>query len=509
MFRPPGRLNTSWESFTSYTQGAVVLAPDTIGNSQTLVEFGWGGGRALFYAMALDKAFQGGNAASQAGAIKLFRNALNYAQMVEDGVAPPIQITPSGAYAYPIRGTVFMDYDRDGIQDAGEPGRAGVGVSDGVDVVLTDATGEYYLPNVGQNPPFVYVSQPADVVKSATTFYQFPRATDTAATRFNFGLWPAQTPLPATQVYFAQVTDVHTANTTDRALQLAAFQDIYAMQPPVDFVVSTGDLVNNGANNSEYQNYLPGVLAANVPFFNVVGNHDVQGGANPVANYRAYFGPDYYSFDHGGIHFVVRNVINTSARQDAWLQQDLAMLAGGRPIVFFQHYPPTAAELAQLDGWNVHSVYTGHWHTEKAVQSATTTSVNSPTAVMGGIDCSPAGFQLVWLGADGSYAKEWRYGRINQKITIVSPPPGGLANQHDFPIVVNIYDSSIRRRRCPGGWKTSARPLRPASWCRSRRGAGPAASNLPATISAIPPSLSPSWTRRDEPGAGRQRSTWT
>lgn len=434
---------TSWEAFSTFSQGAVVLGADSLGNRQTLLEFGWGDGRVLMYAMALDKGFQGGNAVSRTGGLKLFRNALAYAQMVEDGVAPPIQITPSGKYEHPIQGVVFMDMNRNGVRDPGEPGRAGVGVSDGVDVVLTNASGEYLLPNLFQNPPFVFVTQPADVVKSPTTFYHFPRATDGPETRFHFPLWPAAE-VPSSTVYFAQMTDVHTADTTDRQLQLAACREIYDMTPRVDFVISTGDLVNTGANDSEYQNYLPGVLAANVPFFNVVGNHDVQGGANPVANFQNYFGPDYYSFDHGGIHFVVRNVINTSARQDAWLQKDLALLSDGRPVVFFQHYPPTAAQLAQMDGWNVHSVYTGHWHTEKAVQSATTHSINSPTLVMGGIDCSPAGFQLVWLGSDGSVEKEWRYGGQSRRITVVSPAPGGQAHQREFPVIVNLYDTSVK-----------------------------------------------------------------
>ncbi len=436
---------TSWEAFTSFAEGGVVLGANLTGTSQTLLEFGWGSsGRALFYAMALDKAYAGGNAVSHDAAVKLLRNALYYAQLVEDGMAPPLQLTPSGAYQFPIQGIVFMDNNRNGVQDGGEPGRANVGVSDGIDVVVTSATGAYYLPNAGKNPPFVYVSQPADVAKSATAFYHFPSGSDTAGTRFDFPLWPAGTPLPTTGVFFAQVTDVHTANTTDRALERAAFAEIYAMTPAADFVISTGDLLNSGNNDSEWQNYLPGVQDANVPFFNVVGNHDINGGGVPVGNYRIYFGPDYYSFDHGGIHFVVRNVVTPSAQQDAWLQQDLAALAGGQPIVFFQHYPPTAAELAQLDGWNVHSVYTGHWHSEKSVVSATTTSVNSPTGVMGGIDCSPAGFQLVWLGTDGSFAKEWRYGRVSQSMTIVWPPPGGLCNQHDFPICVNLYDAAVR-----------------------------------------------------------------
>ncbi len=435
---------TGFEAFTTFTQGAVVLGGNTAGTMQTLLEMEWGKGRALFYAMALDKATSAGNDAAKSGATKLLRNALHYAQWVEDGQAPPVHITPSGAYTHAIAGTVYMDNNRNSKRDAGEPGRAGVGVSDGVDVVLTDPSGQYRLPNAGQNAPFVYVTQPSDAAKSATAFYQFPTAADTQSTRFDFPLWPADAETSRSRAYFAQVTDVHTGNATDCALEREAFQEIYRMTPPVDFVVSTGDLLNNGSNISEWENYLPAVKEANVPFFNVIGNHDINGGGNPVRNYRVYFGPDYYSFDQGGVHFVVRNSITPSAQQDAWLQKDLAALAGKQPVVFFQHYPPTAEELAQLDQWNVHSIYTGHWHSEKAVKSATTASFNSPTAVMGGIDCSPAGFQLITLGRDGSLAKEWRYGRVSRKMVVVSPPPDGRVNAREFPIVANLYDTTAR-----------------------------------------------------------------
>ena len=439
-----GADNTIWEAYTEFREGRVILAGASSGGAPGLIEMEWGTGRALFYAMPLDKAFQGGNTASHDGAIKLMRNALNYAQLVEDGVAPPLELTPSGAYDFPIRGTVYMDTNHNGQRDPGEPGRAGIGVSDGVDVVLTDATGEYTLPNTDGAPPFLYVTQPNDVVKSATNFYQFLSAEDGENDRFDFGLWPAGS--VTTGATFAQVTDVHTANGTDRQLQLDSCTEIFEMQPPPDFVISTGDLVNTGSNLSEYENYLPSVLASPLPFFNVLGNHDVDGSSSRVDNFRYYFGPDYYSFDHGGIHFVVRNVIVGSARQDAWLQEDLSALSAGQPVVFFQHFPPTAAELAQLDGWNVHSVYTGHWHSEKAVKSATTTSVNSPTLVMGGIDCSPAGFQLVNLAADGGYAKEWRYGGQDRRAVVVSPAPGSQANRERFPIIANVYDTSVKVR---------------------------------------------------------------
>jgi len=55
-----------------------------------------------------------------------------------------------GANAEELRGVVFEDLDRDGRHGLGEPGIAGIGVSNGRDVVQTDAAGSYALPARGQ-----------------------------------------------------------------------------------------------------------------------------------------------------------------------------------------------------------------------------------------------------------------------------------------------------------------------------------------------------------------------
>ncbi|MCX6944093.1 MAG: hypothetical protein NT173_04930, partial [Opitutales bacterium] len=49
----------------------------------------------------------------------------------------------SAAVAAPVHGVVFDDRNGNGGRDAGEPGLAGVGVSDGRTVVPTDAAGGY------------------------------------------------------------------------------------------------------------------------------------------------------------------------------------------------------------------------------------------------------------------------------------------------------------------------------------------------------------------------------
>src|SRR5690606_781735 len=141
---------------------------------------------------------------------------------------------------------------------------------------------------------------------------------------------------------------------------------------------------------------------------NVFGNHEIIFG--PLERYHHYIGPDYYSFARGGLLFLSLNCVTPAPRQDAWLPHTLKLLAQDRPVVVFQHFPPTVSELERFAGLGVKSVFSGHWHSEKEMEHAGVQSVNSPTFIMGGIDASPAGFKVVELRKDGSAETEWRYG---------------------------------------------------------------------------------------------------
>src|SRR3546814_11357420 len=56
-------------------------------------------------------------------------------------------------------GTVFEDGNGNGVRDAGEAGIAGVAVSDGRQVVRTDAQGRYALPMLAGQTIFVIRSE--------------------------------------------------------------------------------------------------------------------------------------------------------------------------------------------------------------------------------------------------------------------------------------------------------------------------------------------------------------
>ncbi|MEQ1690488.1 MAG: hypothetical protein ABMA00_04335, partial [Gemmatimonas sp.] len=64
--------------------------------------------------------------------------------------------------------------------------------------------------------------------------------------------------------------------------------------------------------------------------------------------YRHYRGPDYYSFNAGGVHFVGLNTVDiddtryyghVDSAQLVWLERDLALVSPRTPVVTFNHIP--------------------------------------------------------------------------------------------------------------------------------------------------------------------------
>lgn len=130
------------------------------------------------------------------------------------------------------------------------------------------------------------------------------------------------------------------------------------------FVVVDGDLVNKDGDAAQITEYKriaaklrPGIRLCSVP-----GNHDVgnQPTARTLAAYRERFGPDYYSFQAGGITGIVldsnlekgsENVTDEAFKMEKWLAGELAQAraAGAQRIIVFQHIPFFLEQAGEAD----------------------------------------------------------------------------------------------------------------------------------------------------------------
>jgi hypothetical protein len=250
-----------------------------------------------------------------------------------------------------VFGTRFQDSNGNGRRDADEPGIKGVAVSDQVSVVTSDAEGKYHFRAAGNG--FVFISVPNNF--STHSFYK-----RTSSTAIDFAL----TPLPPHNSFvFIHGSDTHISEKSlDRMQKFRAAID--SIKP--DFVILTGDLVKDALRVGEkeatgYYNLLTGELKKiNFPVWPVPGNHENFGIERHLSlvskdhplygrkMYHAYLGPDYYSFNYGGILFIGLNALDfedlfyfgsIDSVQEAWLKKDLAVLPPSTPVVTFQHVP--------------------------------------------------------------------------------------------------------------------------------------------------------------------------
>jgi predicted phosphodiesterase len=114
-----------------------------------------------------------------------------------------------------------------------------------------------------------------------------------------------------------------------------------------DFVLHLGDLVEDGRNERQWQDFFTvgAALLRSTGFYPVLGNHELSG-----APYFRYFGPRRdYSFDYGDAHFTLldgNRPVGERADQDAWLRSDLATHQEARWRIVALH--PTLFSAASL-----------------------------------------------------------------------------------------------------------------------------------------------------------------
>ena len=182
----------------------------------------------------------------------------------------------------------------------------------------------------------------------------------TAPHRLAFGL--AQLPQSA------GLTFVHASDTHISPASLARTQRLRAVVDSLhpDFLIITGDLVRDALRVPEaeatgyYELFAREKALFRTPVVTVPGNHENFGierdsshvsASHPLygrAMYHHYFGPDYYSFTRGGIHFIGLNTVDiddqhyyghVDSLQLAWLERDLALVPPAMPVVTFDHIP--------------------------------------------------------------------------------------------------------------------------------------------------------------------------
>lgn len=217
-------------------------------------------------------------------------------------------------------GFVYEDANGNGKKDRKEKGIAGVAVTNGVDVVQTDATGKYELPKGEDN--IFFVIKPADYKiqtdsnnlakffrihkpKGSPDFqYKGSAPTGELPASLDFALTPQKEDRNFKALIFGD-PQPYTQQEIDWFHQ-AVVKEVTGVKG-IAFGLSLGDLV--GDDLLLHHPYIKAIKEVGVPWYNLMGNHDMNYDAKEDhlsdETYEANFGPANYAFNYGNAHFIV------------------------------------------------------------------------------------------------------------------------------------------------------------------------------------------------------------
>lgn len=270
------------------------------------------------------------------------------------------------------QGHVYVDSNRNGIYDKGEKVLKGIRVSDGLNVVKTNAEGVYTLPG-HKRERFIFITTPSDY----RTDNQYYRRINGTGQTYDFGLQPWKGRIkPNGSHRFIHISDTEIFNTENQEDWANNIRD-YAANENISFIIHTGDICyENGLKNHIH---LMNTSNMDCPMFYCIGNHDLVKGKYGEEVFENVYGPVYYSFDFGNVHYVVTPMAGGDhqpgyTKEDVyrWLKNDLAQVPTGKPIIVFNHDLLTSGnefvfgiddnEKINLNEHNLKAWLYGHWH---------------------------------------------------------------------------------------------------------------------------------------------------
>jgi len=233
--------------------------------------------------------------------------------------------------------------------------------------------------------------------------------------------------------FFIQVTDPqfgmfenNKGFEKETVLYEKAVSEINKLHP--DFVVITGDLVNNGKDESQIAEFkrITEEIDTGISVYLTPGNHDL--GQEPtkqsIHTFKKNYGYDRFSFKHKGSLFIgfntsiIKNDLpKLQNRQFKWLKKKLNGGKKAGHVILFCHYPfflhsvdepeayfniSPAKRLKYIELFkanHVEAVFSGHLHKNKennydGIQWITTSAVGKP------LGSDPSGIRIVKVFSD-------------------------------------------------------------------------------------------------------------
>lgn len=265
-------------------------------------------------------------------------------------------------------GVVYHDANENQKLDKGEKRLSGIRVSNGQEIVITNEDGQYELPvdddtilfvvkprnwrsplNEHNLPRFYYIHKPGG---SPMSKFAGVAPTGPLPESVDFPLYPQSEPDQFKAVMFGdpqprnqKEVDYLTHDIVEELIGSDA-----------SFGVTLGDIVFDDLDVMEGINR--SIAMIGIPWYNVVGNHDINRDAKEHKfsdeTFERVYGPSTYSFDYGPVHFLVIDNVEwvvpqgdrkpsyrggIGEEQLAFIKTDLAQIPKEQMVVLMMHIP--------------------------------------------------------------------------------------------------------------------------------------------------------------------------
>jgi len=423
-------------------------------------------------------------------------------------------------------GFVFHDRNRNGVRDPGEEGLPDVRVSNQHEVVRTDAAGRWRLPVTDDTILFVIKPRgwmtPVDKCTRLPRFYYIHKpkgspplqcpgveATGPLRSSIDFPLRPQNEPDRFQAIFFGDTQPAEMKEVEFLAHDVV--EELVGTRAALG--ITLGDIVNH-CDPALYDAVNRTIGLIGIPWYNVIGNHDSNSDTNDDRysdeTFERFYGPDYYSFEYGPVHFLVLDDIawtgQTSPRGGSYkpvlgptqldfVKNDLSFVPDDRLVVLLMHVPlpdvKDRRELYRLIEKRPHTLsFSGHTHSQQhrfltredgwqgaephhhliagaacgSKWAGAPDEMGIPHATMS--DGAPNGYFLVTFdGHDASIEFKAARRPADYQMNIYAPEEVSAAQAGQTEVLVNVFAGSERskvemRVGTDGSWVPMSRTTR-------------------------------------------------
>lgn len=353
-------------------------------------------------------------------------------------------------------GRVVVDVNSNGMYDHDDQGLAGVAVSDGCNVVRTAADGGFTLPGYAR-ARFVTITTPAGY--RAVNYY-IPVCDSIPS--YHFLLTPNPDSADAGH-RFVQITDTEIFNRGVDDRWCGYLRSYVAAERPA-FLIHTGDICYESGLRQHIRSV--NEVSMGCPVYYALGNHDLVAGDYGEQLFERIYGPSWYSFDAGNVHYVVTPMAYgdhepgfTAEEVLRWLKNDLRMMTPGQVLVVFNHdSPATDSEFVfragdqcvDLKEHNLRAWVYGHTHYNHCFEMSGVAVICTSSLDKGGIDHSVSAFRRFDMTGLGIGTHRLKYTYLEPTAVIALPAVGQqpvLTADGKVCISINAYYSGAETKR--------------------------------------------------------------